>query len=256
MKSFDIISDDVWKLFDSKKENSEYNGKVSILKGNKKIIIRFNENTYCVRYLTNDIEDLINEFIVIFQKEENNKGIILDEILKDNIFNWMENINFNYHSKQFKAERYNIPFEIMQKTNNYPSKDITFNPSCLIDDDNCNLASLSNDSFSYTDSYKNNTDFASGLKSVLIEMDNSGFVTIQKFEQTSNICAVMRCFSMIEPLTNYITSPFKAKQIYNKYQSTTLLNMIRKYFLELWSETKIYTPDLFIKILEKKKNLK
>ena len=72
MKSFDIISDDVLKLFDQKNENSEYNGKVSILKGNKKKIIRFNENTYSVRYLTNDIEDLINnEFIVNFNLPQN-----------------------------------------------------------------------------------------------------------------------------------------------------------------------------------------
>jgi hypothetical protein len=72
MKSFDIISDDVWKLFDQKNENSKYNGKVSILKGNKKKIIRFNENTYSVRYLTNDIEDLINnEFIVNFNLPQN-----------------------------------------------------------------------------------------------------------------------------------------------------------------------------------------
>jgi len=259
MNSFDIISDDVWKLFDQKNENSEYNGKVSILKGNKKIIICFNENTYSVRYLTNDIEDIINEFIVSFnlpQNEEKNKDLIIDEILKDNIYNWMKNINFKYHSKKFQIERYNIPFEIIQKSNNYPSKDITFDTSNLIDDDNCNLASLSNDSFSYSDSYRNNSDLVSGLKSVLIEMDNSGFVTVQKYEQTSNICAVMRCMSMIEPLSDYLMSPIKAKKVYNKYQSTSLLNMIRKYFLELWSETKIFTPIIFISILEKKEKFK
>lgn len=78
MESFDIISDDVWKLFDKKNENSEFNGKVSILKGNKKIIIRFNENTYSVRYLTNDMNDLINEFIVNFNlpQNEEKKGLL------------------------------------------------------------------------------------------------------------------------------------------------------------------------------------
>ena len=254
MKSFDIISDDVWKLFDQKNENSKYNGKVSILKGNKKIIICFNENTYSVRYLTNDIEDLINEFIVNFnlpQNEEKNKELILDEILKDNIYNWMKNITFKYHSNQFKAERYNVPFEIKQKTNNYPSKDITFDISNLIDDENCNFASLSNDSFSYSFSCKNNSDLDSIFKSVLIEMGNCGFVTVQKYEQTSNVCAVMRCLSMIEPLSNYLMSPIKAKKIYNKYQSTTFLNMIIKYFLELWSETKVFEPKKFISNLEK-----
>ena len=186
-----------------------------------------------------------------------NKKIIIDEILKDNIYNWMKNIKFNYHSKQFKTERYNVQFEKRQKSNNYPSKDITFDTSNLIDDDNCNLDSLGNDSFTYSDSYKNNRDFVSGYKSVLIEMDNFGFVTVQKLnKQVMFVYAIMRCLSMIEHLSNYLMSPIKAKKIYNKYQSTTLLNMIRKYFLDLWSETKVFTPIIFISILEKKKNLK
>ena len=273
MKSFDIISDDVWKLFDQKNENSEFNGKVSILKGNKKIIIRFNENTYSVRYLTNEMEDLINEFIVNFNlpQDEEKKKLIIDEILKDNIYNWMKNINFNYHSNQFNIERNKVLFEIKQKSNNFPSKDIEFNTSNLDNDENCNLASLSNDSFSYSYSFKNNIDFASyssknysgfvsGIKSILIEIDNFDFVTVQKFEQTSNVCAVMRCLSMIEPLSDYLMNPIKVKQIYNKFQSTSLLNNIRKYFLELWSETKserkVFAPIILLKILEKRKNFK
>jgi len=273
MKSFDIISDDVWKLFDQKNENSEFNGKVSILKGNKKIIIRFNENTYSVRYLTNEMEDLINEFIVNFNlpQDEDKKKLIIDEILKDNIYNWMKNINFNYHSNQFNIERNKVLFEIKQKSNNFPSKDIEFNTSNLDNDENCNLASLSNDSFSYSYSFKNNIDFASyssknysgfvsGIKSILIEIDNFDFVTVQKFEQTSNVCAVMRCLSMIEPLSDYLMNPIKVKQIYNKFQSTSLLNNIRKYFLELWSETKserkVFAPIILMKILEKRKNFK
>jgi hypothetical protein len=193
---------------------------------------------------------------VNFENEEKNKNLIIDEILKDNIYNWMKNIKFNYHSKQFKTKRNNISFEIKQKSNNYPAKDKTFDLSALNDIDNCNFASISNDSFSYSDSYKNNSDFASGLKSVLIEMDNYGFVTVQKYEQTSNVCSVMRCLSMIEPLSSYLMDPIKAKKIFNKYQSTSFLNIIRKYFLELWSETKLFAPIIFIKILEKKDNFK
>ena len=283
MESFDIISDDVWKLFDKKNENSEFNGKVSILKGNKKIIIRFNENTYSVRYLTNDMNDLINEFIVNFNlpQNEEKKRLIIDEILKDNIYNWMKNINFNYHSKQFNAERNKVQFEIKQKSNNFPSTDIiTFDTSNLKNDENCDLISLSNDSFIYSYSYKNNidfisssndysshsdsskkyNDFVSGLKSFLITMNDFSYVTVQKFEQTSNVCAVMRCLSMIEPLANYLMSPIKANQIYNKFQSTSLLNNIRNYFIELWSETKsgkkVFKPIILIKILEKRKNFK
>mgnify|MGYP002624805756 CR=1 FL=1 len=253
MKSFDIISDDVWKLFDQKKENSEFNGKVSILKGNKKILVRFNENTYSVRYLTNDIEDLINEFIVNFdlpKNEEKKKKQIIDKILKDNIYNWMDNIKFKYHSKEFKAKLNDVPFEIKQKSNNYPKKDIEFNISDAITDDNCNFASVSNDSFSYSESYKNNTDLVSGLRSFLIEIQK--FVTIHKYEQTSNVCSVMRCLSMIEPLSDYLMSQIKSKQIFNKYQSTSFLNIIKKYFSQLWSEENVFAPIEFIKKLEEK----
>ena len=87
-------------------------------------------------------------------------------------------------------------------------------------------------------------------------MDNCGFVTVKKYEQTSNVCAVMRCLSMIEPLSNYLMSPIKAKKIYNKYQSTSFLNMIIKYFLELWSETKVFEPKNFISKLVEKENFK
>ena len=68
MKSFDLISDVAWKLFDIKNENLKYNGKVSILKGNRKIIIKFDDNNYSVKYLNKNI---FAEFIITFNPPQN-----------------------------------------------------------------------------------------------------------------------------------------------------------------------------------------
>ena len=104
MKTFDIISDEVRKLFDElKKENANYNGKVSLLKGNRKIIIRLDGNNYYVKYLTNKNENKFGEFIIIFESDKkdnnNNKNNILKHLLKANIYHWMEEIEFSIKYK-------------------------------------------------------------------------------------------------------------------------------------------------------------
>ena len=52
MKPFDLISDEVWKLFSKNTNNKNCEGKISLLKGNKKIIIRLDEYCYSVRFLS------------------------------------------------------------------------------------------------------------------------------------------------------------------------------------------------------------
>ena len=64
MKTYYLISEDTWKLFDIKNENSNYDGNVSILKGNKKIIIKFDDNNYSVKFLKS--KNLFAEFIIVF----------------------------------------------------------------------------------------------------------------------------------------------------------------------------------------------
>ena len=64
MKEFYLVSDDVWKLLDKENENVNYDGKVSILKGNKKIITKFDENNYSVKYLAD--KNFFDEFIIVF----------------------------------------------------------------------------------------------------------------------------------------------------------------------------------------------
>ena len=100
MKQFDIISDEVWNLFDAKNDNLNYNGKVSIKKGNRKILVRLDDDNCCVKYLTNEKENLFGEFVITFKSNENkDKDKILNDIAKDNIYEWMDKIDFKYKKK-------------------------------------------------------------------------------------------------------------------------------------------------------------
>ena len=65
MNTFDIISDEAWKLFNNNNKNFNFNEKISLKKGNKKIIIKFDENNYHIKYLIND-KNLFGEFLLIF----------------------------------------------------------------------------------------------------------------------------------------------------------------------------------------------
>ena len=106
MKSFDIISDEVWKLFDINNINDKYNGKVSLLKGNRKILIRLDENIYYIKYLSKIPDILFGEFIIIFNSGGNEeKEAIIKDIAKSNIYNWMRENDFKQNEKQFKINK-------------------------------------------------------------------------------------------------------------------------------------------------------
>ena len=255
LKSYDIISNDVWKLFELKNENQKYDTNVSILKGNKKIIIRFDDNNYSVKYLRGDVQNLFGEFFLDFNKMgEELKKKILYEILENNIYKWMKKVKFQYNKKQFTINEYNVPIIITQKTNNYFDENITFKITKEMIKEGCNNISLSDSSFSFPLISSLNFSFSSSEISNFFN-DIENFIIIQKYGQTSNICAVMRCLSMIEPLADYFMSNINAKKIFSKFQSFTLLNLTRQYFLALWSnEKEPYGPKDFLLNLKKKRN--
>ena len=256
LKSYDIISNDVWKLFDLKNENQKYDTNVSILKGNRKIIIRFDDNNYSVKYLRGDVQNLFGEFFLDFNKMgEELKKKILYEILENNIYKWMKKVKFQYNKKQFTINEYNVPIIITQKTNNYFDENITFKITKEMIKDGYFNSSFSDSSFSFPLISNLNFSFSSSEFSNFFN-DIGNYIIIQKFGQTSNICAIMRCLSMIEPLADYFMSNINAKKIFSKFQSFTLLNLTRQYFLALWSnEKEPYGPKDFLLNLKKKKKL-
>jgi len=200
MKPFDIISDEVWKLFSKNTNTKNCDGKISLLKGNKKIIIPLNDVCYSIRFLSkknNSNKKYINEyneFIIEFKSNSKKKQkTIIDEIANSNIDDWMKNIGFKFNAKQFPIKINGISFVIKQKYSNW------------------------------------------------------NFITIRKYRKTSNISAVMRALSTIEPLTDYFMNNINDEQ-------SELLNLFKEYFKKLWSnEEEVFMPEKLFKSI---RNLK
>lgn len=252
MKSFDLISDELWKLFDINNENSIYNGEVSILKGIGKIIIKFDENNYSVRYLRAGKK--FGEFIILFNPPENDyKGTILEEISNCNIFTWMGKVHFKLNEQHFTIDNYEIPFEIKQKTNNDLYSSISLDVSNESSNKSNKYISTSKTNFSTTPSFiPKNSSFSnsSNFSSFLSDINNYSY--IEKYKKTTNICSVMRCLSMIESFSDYFMSVIKHYKIFSQFDSNSLLNLIRDYFLNLWSfDNKAFSIEDFFISLEK-----
>ena len=200
MKPFDIISDEVWKLFSKNTNTKNCDGKISLLKGNKKIIIPLNDVCYSIRFLSkkNNFNkkyiNEYNEFIIEFKSNSKKKQkTIIDEIANSNIDDWMKNIGFKFNAKQFPIKINGISFIIKQKYSNW------------------------------------------------------NFISIRKYRKTSNISAVMRALSTIEPLTDYFMNNINDEQ-------SELLNSIKEYFKKLWSnEEEVFMPEKLFKSI---RNLK
>ena len=244
MKSFDIISDEAWELFNNKNENSNFNRKISLKKGNRKIIIKFDENNYCVKYLTND-QNIFGEFLLIFNTKNNSfKKKVIDDASKSNIYKWMKKIEFKFDSKRFTVNKYeneNIPFDVEQRSNNYCKDDMSFNFENNFIKETGKYISFSNTSFSFAcNSIENNSNFSFLNSSEFINYfsEAKNYRKIKKIESTSGIIEVMRCFSMIEPLAEYFMSNIRRFKIFSNFQSKGLLNIIRDFFLNLWSNEK------------------
>ena len=251
MQKFDIISDEAWRLFNIKNnDNSQYNGKISILKGNGKIIIRFNENNYSVKYLTNDPKNLFREFVIEFPPECENKKNILDDLAANNIQKWMNDIQFKYEDKQFTVNKYkekDTKFDIKQKTNNFPEESlstINFNLLKQSLNESCKYISFSGTSFSPFSSLSYPESMTSSFIDFFNEIENHKFV--QKINQSSHIISIMRCLSFIKPFAEYFLSCLNS-YFFSLFQSKGLLNLTREYFTNLWDKEKgMYQPIDFI----------
>ena len=254
MKSFDLISDDIWKMFDINNKNIKCNGKVSILKGNKKILIKYDENNYGVKYLAS--KNIFSEFIIVFNPIDNPfKGKILDDIKKIDIHQWMKEVDFQNKAQQFTINKYKIPFDIKQKSNNFLEQ---YNLLNISQEDSRNASKyVSFSQFSYSfalNSFDNISNFFFFFEISNFFNDIGNFRSIQKVKETSNICSVMRCLSMIKPLADYFMNIINGFKIFSKFQTFHLLNLVKEYFLNLWNDEKTkYKPEMFIYCLRNKK---
>ena len=256
-KDFDLITDEAWSLFDIKNKNSKYNGKVSISIGLKKIIIKFDENNYLVKYLKSKNDS--GEFIIIFNPPENEyKKEILDDISKKNISNWMEEVSFIYLLPQFTINKYKIPFDIKQKTNNFLGISFSSNLSEIDFNEASQFISSSKNNFSFSSIHLNLTNKSNSSTSKELDSFSSDikhFTFIKKYKNTSNICAVMNCLSFIEPLADYFMSIIKNYKIL--YRFGGLIQLIKEYFLNVWSgENNAFEPKDLIETIKKEVEIK
>ena len=257
MKAFDIISDEVWKLFNITNENDSYSGKVSLLKGNRKILIRLDENIYYIKYLTGSDKILFGEFFITFNSKDNEeKKLIIKDIAKSDIYEWMKKNNFNSKEKEFTVNKYKIAFDIKQKTNNYSDSNVSSNINRDCYKDAYKYASSSIASYSFTNSFFNNNsddNFISsiGFSNFFFEFQN--FRIIQKYDKTTNVCSIMRCLSLIRPFADYFTSRIQELKIFSYFQSESLLNLIKAFLINLFENTKApYAPKDFTKYIQNK----
>ena len=252
MKTFDLISNETWELFDKNNTNSEYKGKVTVKEGYKKIIIVLDENNYSVKYLTS--KKFYPEFIIVFNPNENkiNKNKIIDDVLKKNIFKWMQEIQFKFKEKQFTINKYGVIFKIIQKSNNYIEETQSLNISTDIQDIS-KYVSLSKSTFSDYSVDSNNSFMSSNIYNSFLK-DIGDFRIINKYNNTSHICSVMRCLSMVDPFADYFMSPIKGYKVFSKFNSLDLLNLIGDYFRNIldMKDKNPYAPKDLIYYLKKK----
>ena len=259
MQTFDLISDEAWNLFASN-NNTNYDGRVSILGGNRKILIKFNENNYSVKYLT--FKNLFGEFVIVFNPPENEyKENILDDVAKEEINAWMDKIGFKDKVEQFTINKYKIPFDIKLKMNSKPvdmDKSLNLEEDIIESDEYISLSKLTM-SFWYNPINGNTTFLNSDeFTSFLNDTENIKNIRyVQKYNKTSYIIAVMRCLSMVEPLGEYFTGYFKHFKIFSRFQSLSLLNLIGEYFSNIYNikEKTPYAPKVFIQNIKKKINI-
>ena len=255
-KDFILITDEAWSLFDEKKKNLKYNGKVSILIGLKKLLIKFDENNYLVKYFrsTNDS----GEFIIIFNPAENDyKKEILDDISKKDISQWMEEVKFNYILPIFTLNNYKVPFDIKQKSDNFYRVRISNNLSEIDFNEASQFISSSKSNFSCSSIIPNINSKKSSLSSEELSSflsDAKNLRYVKKYKNTSNVCAVMRCLSFIEPLAEYFMSTIKNYKIFSKFIGIT--NFIREYFLKIWTfDSNPFEPNALIDEIKEEANI-
>ena len=244
MKEFYLVSDDVWKLLDKENENVNYNGKVSILKGNKKIITKFDENNYSVKYLAD--KNFFDEFIIVFNPPENQfKSKILEDVKNKEINQWKIDVDFQNNIQQFSINKYGVPFDIKQKS-------ITFQENIINDSKDVSFSKFT---------FPSPLDETISSISILINfpIDRENFGIIPNYKKTSNISSAIKCLSMIEPLANYFMSIINEYKIFNVFKSNSLIMLTKKMFFYFWNnKVVLFDPKNFFECykveLPEKKN--
>jgi hypothetical protein len=102
-------------------------------------------------------------------------------------------LNFQSNVREFKVEKYSIPFEIKQKANNYYNSNIYFDISQDCGNEAKQYVSFSKESFSFNFNSVYNNNGSSGFFStnefITLYSDIENYRIIETYKHTSNIIA-------------------------------------------------------------------
>ena len=234
---FDLISKNEWETF-IEDNNFKDNGKVLIKKGNKKIMVKIDEKFYIIFYLKNinsnpnvnnikeilphELDKYLNELIIEIYNDNNNEigqakiEKFIDELIKENIYNWLEKINYNNEKREYIYEDINL----------------------IINEENRLKLSLNVSSIPKID-----IEISTG-KSVLKELDYINNIIIIKIKNSSYIIASMYSLSQIPEFSDY----FYNENIQINH-SSDLFYHFKKYIDTLWKKNEkeeTFLPKDFI----------
>ena len=221
---FELISEKAWELFD--KEKNKYDGKIQIKIGKKKIIIKFNEETFMIQYpkknIIYDLEKDIIKLKVILKRGNQNDFI-------DKIINQIPPLN-NYNGNDRNYHDNNFDLEILNKEEPFNSGQSSIKK---FDNETVNI----NDIRSIKEMISDN-----------INIDNINYINktiVRKIKNTSYIIASMYSLSQIKEFVKYFLN--EEKQI----KFSELLIYFKEFLNKLWrkSEEEPFEPMKFMRRL-------
>ena len=214
--NFDLISEKAWNFFD--KEKTEFDGKIQIKIGKKKIIIKFNEERYMIQYpknnKINDLEkDLIKLKIVL--KKGNPNNFINKIINRYPPLNNYNGIDKEYYEKDFDLEisQNEEPFNSGQSS----------------------IQKLVNETVNINEIRKDVGILKEMLPENNIDIDNVDYINkiiIKKVRNSSYIIASMYSLSQIKEFVKYFLESDKNNK--KNIISSELLKYFKDFLNRLW----------------------
>ena len=227
---FNLITKNAWDSFvnDQRHENDS---QILIKKGNKKIIIKLEDNCFIILYLNNKdispikIDDYLNEIEIKIKNKNVESNILIKEIIKDDIYNWLKKINYQQNKVQYNYNNFDL--DIIPKNR----KEIYFND---------NLSAIQKDR------KKEAKIIKAKEKKFIKNLNSINKIMVVKFKNTSYIIASMFSLSQIPEFSDYFYADNNNFEYFSR-----ILFLFKEYLNNLWTIQR-FEPIDFLKNLKKK----
>ena len=247
LSNFELITEDAWSLFEDK-NNKEFDGKIQIKTGKKKIIIKFKEGLYliqCPKNYIKDLKDLNNniiQLIIKVSKENCAKFInkIIDKFPIINDYN-ENNMNYKIDSIPIKVKKKDIeckePFE-SSNTGISQKEDI------VNDSENLDIKNL--------DTILAKEDININLEDIIANNRYINKIRIKNIKNISYIASSIFSLSQIHDFVDYFL--FNEKNNLKNQEYPKIIERFREFLNQLWinkTDNYIYDPNKFLNSLKK-----